>query len=92
MAKLNVGDIGYVLGRCPVLVISYPVKSSQMVVYLRNTQGHQMGGSPNNHVPIKIGDVVRRKNVIGWPQHHKYTITDAEELLADQYREQFINA
>lgn len=91
MSNLTVGTIGYVLGKCPVLIISEPnITKKQQVIYLRKTGGNQTGVGKRKD-PKNVGEIVERRSIHPHPQKDRYQITSTELLLADKLADEYIN-
>lgn len=92
MSILEIGSIGYILGKCPVLIISerFP-DGTRNVVYLRKILGNQMGGVHKRPDPKNPRDVCRRKSITRNPYPLRYKVTSQELKLADELAEEYLN-
>ena len=87
MSKLKIGSIGYVLGFCPVLVISYPTQDHyQTVIYLREPTNTRKYAHNNQY---HKGDKAFLIAIHKTPRLSKYQITPDELAYATQLRLQY---
>jgi hypothetical protein len=74
------GQIGYILGRCPVVVLyNYPHKGA-IVQYLR---------CPQNAPFVPIGHILLRKAVWDHPLQKRFQATSNEEKIAFKFYQQY---